>query len=209
MKTPVRILWIALALCISILTFLTGCATVVDQKIGLNYERMDRSFGSNSGNIVVVRNESSQQKKKNSGEWILGPQNNADGVQQAVLLSQHAPGEWVTEALLLELRKAGLTASELSALPDGLSRGAVLSDISVFLKVNRGAVSDDTWHELKFNVHAYINGARVKTFSIASRGNRTFPFTVSKEELERIMLESMQDAMQQIVPEIITLTDKK
>jgi hypothetical protein len=72
-----------------------------------------------------------------------------------------------------------------------------------------GAVSADTRHELKFNTEVFLNNDKVKTFTIASRDDRTVPLNASQEEKERILLQSLQEAMRQTIPEIITLIDKK
>lgn len=188
---------------------LAGCAATVDQKIGLEYMRIDQSFGTHSGSITLTRSESKPPVANEKGEWILGSLNNAHGVHQANLLTDSIIGAWVSDALLQELKNAGFTARYEATLPDGVEHGVMLTDISVFLNINKGVVSDDTRHELKFNAQVYIKGNRVKTFTVASRDNRTFPFNVSKEEKERIMLQSLQDAMRQIVPEIISLIEKK
>lgn len=192
-----------------VLSTVSGCATIVDQRVGLTYERLNRSFGAGSGDIVVTRSDSRVNGKNQSGEWILGTLNNSRGVQQARLLSDRVPDEWVTDALLQELKSAGFNAVYKPSLPDGTRYGVNISDINAFLHVTRGAVSDDTKHELKFNVNILVNGSRVKTFTVTSKESRTFAFTVSREEMERIMLQSLQEAIQQIMPEIISLTAKK
>lgn len=197
-----------LAGCLLALSLMSGCATV-DQNIALTYTHVDRSFGSHSGNIVVTRAESLAQKRNDRGEWLLGSLNTAQGVHQANILTNRIPGEWITEALLLELKKSGFNAAYRSALPDRVPVGVAITDIKAFLNVNKGAVSDDTRHEIQFNAHVFIDGSRVKIFTVASRDNRTFGLSVSREDMERIMLQSLQEAMQQIVPDIISLIEKK
>ncbi len=78
-----------------------------------------------------------------------------------------------------------------------------------FWLVNKGTVSTDTKQELKFNLEIFLNGDKVKTLTVASRDNRTVPLDASKEEMEKIMLQSLQGAMQRIIPEVMTLIDKK
>lgn len=187
---------------------LNGCAAV-DQKIGLNYARQNHSSVRHTGDITVSHVESKPFAKNGYGEWIIGSLNNAHGVHQADLLSDRSLGEWITDAVLHELRQAGYTVSSASALPAAAARGIVVSDIDVIMNINKGAVSTDTRHELKFNVSVFLNGIKAKTFSVASRDNRTVPLIASKEVKEKIMLQSLQDAMQQIIPDIIVLIDKK
>lgn len=190
------------------LAALNGCATV-DQKIGLTYARHDHSLVRHSGDITVTRVDSGPSAKNSIGQWVIGSLNNVHGVHQADLLSDRSPGEWITEALLHELRQAGYTVNYANALPAAAARGIVITNINVFMVVNKGTISAETRHELKFNVEVILNGDRVKTFTIASRDDRTVPFDASKEEKEKIMIQSLQDAMQQIIPEIIALIDKK
>ena len=198
---------ISLACCLA-LAGLAGCATV-DQKIGLNYARPNDSLIKHSGSISITRVVPQPTVRNSSGEWIIGSLNNVHGVHQADLLSDRSPEEWITDALLHELRQAGYTATYSEALPVAVARGIAITNISSFLTVNKGTVTADTRQELKFNVEVFLNGDKVKTFTVASRDDRTLPFNASKEEKERIMLQSLQDAMQKTIPEIMTLIDKK
>ena len=195
------------ASCLTIFVF-GGCAAV-DQKIGLNYARPDDSLVKHSGSISVTRIALQPAAKNSYGEWIIGSLNNVHGVHQADLLSDRSPEEWITDALLHELRQAGYTVTYAEVLPAAVARGIVITNISTFLTVNKGTVTVDTRQELKFNVEVFLNGDKVKTFTIASRDNRTLPFNASKEDKERIMLQSLQDAMRKVIPDIITLIDKK
>ncbi len=190
------------------LAALGGCA-VVDQKIGLNYARPGDSLVKHSGSISVTRIAPRPTTRNSLGEWIIGSLNNIHGVHQADLLSDRSPEEWITDALLHELRQAGYTATYAETLSPAAARGLAITGISSFLAVNRGAVSADTRHELKFNVEVFLNGDRVKTFTVAAHDDRTVPLNASIEEKERIMLQSLQDAMQRLIPEIAALIDKK
>ncbi len=190
------------------LSGLPGC-TAVDQNIALRYAPVDRPYGQHSGEIVISRVDPPSPARNSKGEWIIGSINNAYGIHQADLLSDRSLGEWISEALLLELKHAGYTVISAAALPPGAARGILISDINASVDVNQGAVTDEVKHELKFNVEAFLNGSKVKTFTMASRDNKTVPLSISVEEKEKILLQSLQDTMQQIIPEIIALTDKK
>jgi len=208
MNIPSRFRPLAFPVCCLILAALGGCAAV-DQKIGLNYARPYDSLVKYSGSISVTRLAPQPTARNSSGEWIIGSINNVHGVHQADLLSDRSPGEWISDALLHELRQAGYTATYAETLPIAVGRGLTITGITSFLTVNRGAVSDDTRHELRFNVEVFLNGDRVKTFTVATHDNRTVPLNVSREEKERIMLQSLQNAMQRLIPEISALIDKK
>lgn len=187
---------------------LSGCATV-DQKISLVYKPVDKPFGRNSGEVLVSRIDAASLLRNTKGDWIVGSLNNVYGVRQADLLSERALGDWITDALVQELKQAGYTASYTAPLPAGAARAVVINDIDVFMNINKGAVSSETKHELKFNVDIFVNGSKVKTLTIAARDNKTLSLTVSQEEKERIMLHSLQDAMQQVMPELILMFNKK
>ncbi|HEY3306913.1 MAG TPA: YajG family lipoprotein [Desulfuromonadaceae bacterium] len=191
-----------------IVALLAGCATV-DQKINLNYTTAERSFGHNGGDIAVSRKDSRSDTRNSKGEWIIGSINNVHGVHQADLVSDRNVGEWITDALLLELKKAGYSVTYTADLPASAARGIMITDINAFLNVNQGAISDEIKHELKFNIEIFLNGMKTKTFTVSSRENKTLPLSASKEEKEKIMLQALQDAIQQIIPEINTLTGKK
>jgi hypothetical protein len=193
---------------LTILCGLNGCATV-DQKIGLNYARQNDSIIKHTGDIVVSHVESSSISKNASGEWVIGSLNNVHGVHQADLLSDRSPGEWIAQALLHELKQSGYAVSSAAMLPTTVSRGILVSDIELLFQVNKGTVSTDTKHGLKFNVSVFRNGSKTKTFSVASRDDRTIPLIASAEDKEKILLHSLQDSMSQLIPDIITLIDKK
>ena len=187
---------------------LTGCATI-DQKIALKYTRQNHSVVKHTGNVTLARVDSKPAAKNGFGEWIIGSLNNVHGVHQADLTSERSLGEWISAALLHELGQAGYTVSSASVLPATVSSGIIISDIDLVFNINKGIISTDTRHELKFNVSVFRNGIKAKTFSVASRDDRTVPLVVSKEGTEKIMLQSLQDAMQQIIPDLIDLIDKK
>jgi len=192
---------------IALSTF-SGCATV-DQKISLNYTPVDRSFGRHSGDIAVSRATPKSPAKNAKGEWIIGSLNNVHGVRQADILSERSMGEWITDALLQELKQAGYTVTYTTFLPPGAPCAVLISDINSFLNVNKGSVSDDTRHELRFNVDLFLHGVKAKSFTVASRNSNTLPFSASKEDQEKILFQSLQDAMLQIIPEIVALTGQK
>ena len=96
------------------------------------------------------------------------------------------------------------TVTQAQAMPSATPRGLIISDIESFTNVNSGVVTDELKHELRFTVTLIKNGDKVKTFGVASRDNRLLPLRVSKAEQEKILLLSLQDAMKQVIPEIIT-----
>ncbi len=193
---------------IMLTALLSGCA-VVDQKINLAYKPADRPLGRNSGDVLVSRIDSASQLRNTRGEWVVGALNNVYGVRQADLLSDLALGDWVTGALLQELKQAGYAAAYTATLPEGAARAVIISDINVKMNVNRGNISTETRQELKFNVDIILNGIKVKTLTVAARDSKTFPLDASQEDKERIMRNSLQDAMQQVIPDLILLFNRK
>jgi len=202
-----RVLPLLLSL-VTLICLLSGCATV-DQKISLAYKPVDKPFGRNTGEVFVSRVDPASLSRNTKGDWIVGALNNVHGVKQADLLSDRALGEWISDALVQELKQAGYTASFAAQMPSAAARGIVINDINAFMNVNKGAVSADTKQELKFNVDVIIDGSKIKTLTIAARDKKTLALNASVEEKERIMLQSLQDAMQQVVPELIVLFNKK
>ena len=199
----------SITLCLAMLIFmLSGCATV-DQKINLAYKPLDRSFGRNSGDVLVSRIDAASQLRNAKGEWVVGSLNNIHGVRQADILSDRIIGEWISDALVQELKQAGYSAKYAAQLPPGAARGVVIEDINVFMNVIKGNVTSEARHELKFNVDIILGGLKIKTVTIAAKENKTIPLTLSQEEKERIMLQSLQDAMQQVIPELIAQFNKK
>lgn len=190
------------------LASLSACATV-DQKITMNYSPIDRAFGRQNEAVVVARTDSVPFVRNNRGEWIVGSINNVHGVHRSDLLADRNQGEWITDALLLELKHAGYTATYKSPLPAGTVFGIQLSDIKAFTNVNRDIFTSEIKQELKFNVDLFLNGVRIKTFSVASRSNQTVPLNASAEENDTVMLQALQDAMQQVMAEVCAQTNKK
>ncbi len=207
MKSRYPLLPAILFLCLVSLTTLSGCATV-DQKIALNYSPTERSFGRHDGEVLVSRAGSAPSKRNSRGEWIIGSINNVHGVHLADILADRSLGEWVTDALLLELKHAGYSVTYAATLPPDASRGISISDIAISLNLNKDTIKDVTKQELKFNVDLFLKGAKVKTFTVASRDSKTL-LSASREDLDKIMLQSLQDAMLQVIPEITALTGSK
>jgi hypothetical protein len=183
---------------------LSACATV-DQKINLSYIPLASLLGSHNGAVVISRIDSEFRRQSPQGVWIIGSLNNVHGVRQADLLTDRFVGEWVTDALLAELKRAGYSASYATVLPTGVKRGITLTNIRTFLDINTGTVTAETRHELAFTVDIIINGEKRKTLTISSRDNQTVALKASQEEKEQIMLHSLQDAMKKTIPEIIAL----
>ncbi len=204
-KIPiVRSLFRALLL----LAGLCGCAAT-DQTIALNYAPYERPFGRQSGEIVVSRIDSRPFSRNARGEWIIGAINNVHGVRQADLLADRNLGQWLSEALLLELKHSGYTVSQQSPLPPGTARGIEIASLAASLNVNQDLFTSTAVQELKFNVNLYLNGAKAKTFTVVSRASQTLPLKASPEKNAGIMLDSMQDAMQQVMAEASALFDRK
>lgn len=186
------------------------CAcTTVDQKIALNYAPLERTFGQQSGEVTVSRVDSGQFSRNSRGEWIIGSLNNVHGVHQADLLADRNQGEWISEALLLELKHSGYTVTSTTPLPPDTARGIQIRDLNAILNINQDLFTSTVNQELKFNVDLYLNATRVKTFAVAARASHTLPLKASPEETGKILLQSMQDAMQQVMAEVSALFDRK
>jgi len=208
MKTLHSLLLATLFIVIASLAFLPGCA-VVDQKIALNYSPTERSFGMHDGEVTIARSGSEPSERNSKGEWIIGSQNNVHGVHVADLLSDRRLGDWISDALSLELKKAGYRVTCSPTMPGDAPLGVKISDINAYLNVNKGLVSADTRQELKFTVELLQRGVKEKSFAVASSNTQTFALEASKEDKEKIMLQSLQEAMLQIIPEINALSEKK
>jgi len=180
---------------------LSGCAAV-DQKVFLNYSPINRGFGQHNEAVVVSQTDSAQFVRNSKGEWIVGSINNVHGVRMADLLADHNQGEWIAEALLLELKHAGYSATFKTPIPPGTAFAIQISNINAFMNVNKDIVKTDIKQELKFNVDFFQSGTRVKSFTVASRTNQTVAFNASEEEKAAIMLQGLQDAMQQVMSEV-------
>lgn len=194
-------------LAVSVCVF-TGCATV-DQKISLHYNQVDRSFGRHTGPVIVAMAPNKPSARNEVGETIIGAQNNANGIHKADILADKSIEEWIGEALLRELKAVGYSATISPQIPVNAQHGVLVSNILISLNINKGVASDDSKQQLKFNVDLFQKGIKIKSFTVASNDNRTIPISVSKSELEKIMLSSLQEAMLQIIPEIISVTTAK
>lgn len=182
-----------------------GCATV-DQKISLNYSQVDRPFGRHAGAIMVVVSPAQKTVKNSMGEIVIGTLNNANGVHKADIIANRSYEEWVSEGIMRELQVLGYSASLRNKLPPDLQNGIHISNILAALEVNKGITCDDTKQQLQFTVELFAKGEKVKTFTVASNDRRTVGLSASNTELEKIMRSSLQEAMLQIIPEIIAIT---
>lgn len=187
---------------------LAGCATV-DQQISLNYNQLEKPFGRHNGTVVVAIAPSKSGSKNEKGDTIVGALNNANGVHKANILAANTLEEWIGEAILKELRVLGFSAEIRLQIPADAPNGILLSNLLLSFNVNKGIVTDDAKQSLKFNVDLLAKGAKIKTFTVSSSDNRTIPLYASRRELEQIMGSSLQEAILQIIPEIIALTSPR
>jgi len=188
-------------------TLLNGCS-VVDQKIVLNYAPLEKTFSRQNATITISRTDPGQPVKAGN-DWIVGALNNVYGVRQADLLANRSTADWVTDALLFELKRIGYNVHPVKAIPAETRYAIHLSEINAFMHITRGNVSCESKQELKFNVDLYLNGVKTKTLSVLSQDNQTLPMKISKEKKEKIMSASLQDAMLQLLPEITAFTARQ
>lgn len=191
-----------------LLVTLPGCATV-DQKIALNYSPVERAFGQRNQTVAVIRVDTGPDTRNSRGEWVVGSLNNAHGVHQANLLADKSLADWVTEALVLELKRAGFSVAAGKAPDAGDPLAIRLSNIAVSNNVNKNLFTSETKNELKFSAELLVNGALAKSFTVASRARQTVALNASAEDNEMIMLQVLRDAMQQVMAEVNALLAKK
>lgn len=201
MNSPMSRITSCLFYVLLLLAGLSGCAAV-DQKVALNYSPVDHGVAQHNEAVVVSLADSTPFIRNNGGEWIVGSLNNVHGVHMADLLADRNQGDWIADALLLELKRAGFSATLKTPLPAGTAFGIQLSNINAFMNVNRDIFKTDIRQELKFNVDFFLNGAKVKSFTVASRTNQTVAFNASPDENATVMLQALQDAMQQVMTEV-------
>lgn len=188
-------------------TMLNGCS-MVDQRIVLNYAPVEKTFSRQNASIAVTRTDPKQPVKEGS-DWIIGALNNVYGVRQADLLTNRSTADWITDALLFELKRIGYNAHPAKAIQPEVRYTIHLSEINAFMHITRGNVTCESKQELKFNVDLYLNGVKTKTLSVLSQDNQTLPLKISKEKKEKIMSASLQDAMLQLLPEITAFTARQ
>ena len=190
---------------------LSGCAATTDQIVAMNYNHApeDSMIGRRNGAVIVSCLDPAPSTQNNRGEWVVGSLNNAYGVHEADIVANRHQGEWVTEALILELKRVGYLATYKTPLPDDVEFGVQISEIKSFINVDRGIFSSDIEQKLKFNADIIINGNRIKSFSVAANSTKTTPFRASEEENHSVMLQTLQSAMRQVMSEILAQTANK
>lgn len=191
-----------------VLATLSGCAAV-DQNISLSYAPLERPFGRQNATVVVTRLENHPATRNARGEWLVGSLNNVHGVHEADLLADRDPAEWITQALILELKQDGFSVTSATPLPADAPLAIRLRTIKASMTVNRALVSSVIKQELKFGVELMAAGTLLKAFSVTSRASQTVPFSPSPQENQAVMLQALQEALQQVMAEVRAQTDRK
>lgn len=189
------------------LTLLAGCAAV-DRNVSLSYAPPERPFGRQESAVVVTQIESAA-TRNGRGEWLVGSLNNVHGVHEADLLADRDPARWIGEALILELKQEGFGVIAATRLPADAPLALRLGGIKTNVAVNRGLVSSVITQELKFGVELFSRGTLIKNLTVALRSSQTVFLTPSTQELESVMLQLLQDALQQVMAEVNAQTEGK
>ena len=208
MKTGFAPAFPLITLVLLLLASFTGCATT-DQRLDFNYAPGNSTLGRQDGSISVSRNDTGAFTRNNRGEWIVGALNNVHGVHEADLVSDNNQGDWLSEALILELKRTGFTVTGKPPAPPAAGIGIQLNDIKASMNVNSGIFSSDIKQELTFSVDFFNNGSKVKTFTVAARAGQTVLFRASSTETTAILTQTVQDALHQVLSELRSQLGKR
>lgn len=192
---------VGIGMCILFASLLAGCATY-DQKVTLLYQPVVNAGGGSGDLYLSAAGGRAGTGKAGAVQWIIGKVKNSDGDQVGDIVTTISPNDMVLDAFSRELKVSGYRVTQVNALPEGVSKGVVVSSIDMNLEEivsivkvegqSRLTVSLELWKNGKISKKLYYQTG-FSDFAIKDR-NTLLPTTLQK---------ALQELMKQAVPDII------
>jgi hypothetical protein len=188
-------------ICALFAVLIAGCATY-DQKVTLLYQPVVNAVGGSGELYLAAAGGRAGTGKAGSVQWIIGKVKDTDGVQVGDIVTTVSPNDMVLDAFNRELKVSGYRVTQVNTLPEGVSKGVVISSIDMNLEEVVSIVKVEGQSRLTVSLELWKNGKIFKKlyyqtgfsdFAIKDR-NTLLPTTLQK---------ALQELMKQAVPEII------
>jgi hypothetical protein len=185
-----------------IVALLAGCSSV-DQRINLTYDVAGGAKGGSGELFIAGPEEVYNAVKKPSGEVIIGSVQGTNRDIVAINNIEH----WINLALADELRVAGYDVKPVNKLSGNAARGIKVIVSKIAANQTADLMTVTTMADMKISVEIWKKGTRVTTQGITVT-NEKKGINHSEKPIEIIMKETLQNALQQLLPTIINTLEK-
>lgn len=183
---------------------LAACAPTV-VKTGFPY-RPSLDLPQGTGRVAVVAPQTAEDRRNETGEWVIGDVKRADGERAGAVVADEAPEELVMRALTGELKRAGYHVDRVAEI-DGqsglrlLSAGITVGEIIHHVTVEARAEATITAEVVRdgatrVRITYTANGAKT---TVRGKGNPA----------EEVLESAVHDLLGQALPEILKELEKK
>lgn len=192
-----------LALCLTALLFLGGCATYTRQVV-LRYDPVSKThFG--GGDLYLVNAE--LQPPTASGAWVIGTVKNADGMMIDTLWSGVSPAGLVESALHRELSQTGYSVIPVKKAPDLFNKVVEITGATVKVDQVSKIPQVDATCTISVSLTVMKNGLPVRKLRYEASGSNLA--IKDRDRLAETMLRTtMQDIMKQAIPDIVSILEQ-
>ncbi len=197
--------WCSLFMCGLFLVVLNGCAHV-DREVSLLYTPVANArLG--KGEIVIGASHTNNKPAGTDVRWIIGKVKNSDGETAGNIYSTMAPEDILMDAFEQELRTAGYSVTQVSALPTTVKKGIFVPKMTLSLEEESGLVKGKASSTLNVAVDLWKNGQKIRQLSYESRVS---DIAVRDRDLlaQQVLEKSLQEIMKQAVPEIVSALER-
>lgn len=192
----------------------SGCA-YVDQKVVLTYSPINAAKGGR-GDLFIVKPVDNLSNRKKENGLVIGTVKSGLGVRTADVVTSDNAADWVTMALIQELRSAGYNVKPVKNFPERTSKGVQITLHELFVDQDTGLATIGAITDLKFNIDVYRDNNKISTINVAAKGddrtikvNDVFGVIGSSAEIKGLSLKrALNSAMQQSIPQIVNMLEQ-
>lgn len=191
--------WLQTAVVSALVAILSACATVGDQRVDVLYQSTSNATGG-TGEVLIA--EEAPPPSAAGIQWIIGEIRNNDGEMLGNTVTDTAPTDLLTEALIQELKGAGYRTLRVGSLPPGVGKGIIVKNVTVKLDEVKSAPTLQTKCKVTVSVEPWVGGKALSRVSYESNYSETA--VTGRDELpSKTLLQAIKTVMAQAVPEIV------
>lgn len=184
-----------------------GCATVGDQRVELLYQRGANASGG-SGDLYVVAESPALSGGSNTIQWVLGEILNKDGEKLGNTVTDTAPMDTLTAALIQEFKGAGYNTIQDKSMPQGVAKGVLLKSATIKLDEVKSAASLEVKCKVTVTLEPWRDGKAINKVDYESEYTDTV--VTGRDTLpSKTLQQAMRVIMKRSVPDIVKMIEQK
>ena len=184
-----------------------GCATVGDQRVEILYQRSANASGG-SGDLYVVAESPALGGGATTIQWVLGEIRNKDGEKLGNTVTDTAPMDTLTAALVQEFKGAGYNTIQEKSMPQGVAKGVLLKSATIKLDEVKSAASLETKCKVTVTLEPWRDGKAIDKVDYESEYTDT-AVTGRDTLAAKTLQQAMKVIMKRSVPDIVKMIEQK